>query len=178
MPRYRLPSGIYSLAMARHGMSVTGIDAREESLRSRALRLGGRGIRQFATARDAWKRWRHEWRTYPLTLFLGLLYHVEDPMLCLRQVASVTGELCVIETQVVDEVEGFSEWGSREWTRPYHGILALIDESGEFQGGQSRDRSHSHGHLPFAESFAVHVPAGGIHERGNSYTSPRRLRTA
>jgi hypothetical protein len=29
-------------------------------------------------------------------------------------------------------VEGVAEWGSREWTRPYHGVLALIDESGEF----------------------------------------------
>jgi hypothetical protein len=64
-----------------------------------------------------------------------VLYHVEDPMLCLRQVAEVTREMCVIETQVVDEVEGFAEWGSREWTRPYHGILALIDESGEFKNG-------------------------------------------
>jgi len=29
-------------------------------------------------------------------------------------------------------VEGVAEWGAREWTRPYHGVLALIDESGEF----------------------------------------------
>ena len=33
---------------------------------------------------------------------------------------------------IVDEVEGQTEWGARAWTRPYHGILALIDESGEF----------------------------------------------
>jgi hypothetical protein len=56
-------------------------------------------------------------------------------MLCLRQVAAVTGELCLIETQVVDEVEGFTEWGAKEWTRPYKGILALVDESGEFNAG-------------------------------------------
>jgi hypothetical protein len=74
-------------------------------------------------------------RTWDLTLFLGVLYHVEDPMLCLRNVAAVTGDLCLIETQVVDEVDGNAEWGYREWTRPYHGILALIDESGEFDAG-------------------------------------------
>src|ERR1017187_3230390 len=56
-------------------------------------------------------------------------------MLCLRQVAAVTGELCVLETQVVDEVEGFTEWGSREWTRPYKGILAGIEETGGFDAG-------------------------------------------
>jgi hypothetical protein len=43
--------------------------------------------------------------------------------------------MCVIETQVVDEVEGFTEWGSREWTRPYQGIVALVDETGEFNAG-------------------------------------------
>ena len=51
-------------------------------------------------------------RSFDLTLFLGLLYHVEDPMLCLRQVAAVTGEMCVIETQVVEDVAGVAEWGS------------------------------------------------------------------
>ena len=76
-----------------------------------------------------------EGRQYDLTLFLGLLYHVEDPMLCLRQVSAVTRELCVIETQVVDEVEGFTEWGSQDWTRPYVGIIALVDEGGEFEAG-------------------------------------------
>jgi hypothetical protein len=60
---------------------------------------------------------------------------VEDPMLCLRQVAEVTGDMCVIETQVVDEVEGATEWGARDWKRPYQGILALIDETGEFDAG-------------------------------------------
>jgi hypothetical protein len=61
-----------------------------------------------------------------------VLYHVENPVLCLRNVAGVTKELCIVETQVIDEVEGSTEWGAREWTRPYQGALAVIDESGEF----------------------------------------------
>jgi hypothetical protein len=56
-------------------------------------------------------------------------------MHCLRQVAALSGEMCIVETQVVDEVEGASEWGAREWLRPYQGILALIDETGEFDAG-------------------------------------------
>jgi ubiquinone/menaquinone biosynthesis C-methylase UbiE len=128
--------GFYSIAMARHGMSVTGIDAREDSLQSArfaSLAAGFEHIRYRQGRVETLAN--HEGRSYPLTLFLGLLYHVEDPMMCMRQVASVTGEMCVIETQVVDEVEGYAEWGSQEWTRPYHGILALIDESGEFKAG-------------------------------------------
>jgi hypothetical protein len=65
-------------------------------------------------------------------LFLGVLYHLENPMLCLRNLSSVTKELCILETQVVDEVEGTTEWGAREWRHPYQGVLAVIDESKEF----------------------------------------------
>ncbi len=129
--------GFYSIAMARQGArSVTGVDAREENLRRARFVTQAMGVESVQ-----YKAGRVEslagdmGRTYDLTLFLGVLYHVEDPMLCLRNVAAVTGELCLIETQVVDEVEGSAEWGSREWTRPYRGILALIDESGEFAAG-------------------------------------------
>ena len=70
---------------------------------------------------------------FELTLCLGLIYHLENPMMCLRNIAAVTKELCVVETQVVDEVAGSAEWGARAWTRPYEGILALIDESPEYE---------------------------------------------
>ena len=129
--------GFYSLAMAKRGVGkVCGVDAREENLNrarfvARAMGLDGISYSQGRVETLA----AELGRSYDLTLFLGVLYHVEDPMRCLRQVAAVTGELCVLETQVVDEVEGFAEWGSREWTRPYQGILAVIDETGEFDAG-------------------------------------------
>ena len=66
-------------------------------------------------------------------------------MRCLRNVSAITKELCVIETQVVTEVSGSTEWGSQEWTRPYQGVLALIDESNEFA-----DRNTETGMSPVA----------------------------
>ncbi len=129
--------GFYSLAMARKGVrSVVGVDAREENLsRARfvadAMGVAGIDYRQGRVETLA----ADLGRTFDLTLFLGVLYHVEDPMRCLREVAAVTGEMCVIETQVVDDVEGYAEWGSREWTRPYAGIIAVIDETAEFDTG-------------------------------------------
>jgi ubiquinone/menaquinone biosynthesis C-methylase UbiE len=129
--------GFYSLAMACRGVrNVVGVDAREENLRrarfvAEAMDVNGieyRAARVETLASDLG-------RSFDLTLFLGVLYHVEDPMRCLRQVAAVTGELCVLETQVIDEVEGTAEWGAREWTRPYQGILAFIDEAGELASG-------------------------------------------
>jgi hypothetical protein len=127
--------GFYSVAMARHGMRVIAIDAREENLnRARFVAEASGADIRFRQGRVETLA-QDEGRTYDLTLFLGVLYHVEDPMLCLRQVSAVTGRMCLIETQVVDEVEGSTEWGAQEWTRPYKGILALIDESGEFEAG-------------------------------------------
>ena len=66
-------------------------------------------------------------------------------MLCLRNLGSVTRELCIVETQVIDEVEGSTEWGAREWTRAYQGALAVIDESGEFYAD-----NHETGGTPLA----------------------------
>lgn len=129
--------GFYSLAMSRRGVRrVTAIDARPENLRRARFVADAMGVSNIQYSLGRVETLSPDLgRTFELTLFLGVLYHVEDPMRCLRQVAAVTSELCVIETQVLDEVEGFAEWGSREWTRPYQGILAVIDESGEFDAG-------------------------------------------
>lgn len=128
--------GFYSLALARMGAkSVTGLEPREESLRRAEFILAATGVSNLEFRIGQVETLAAEQKVYPLTLFLGVLYHVMDPMLCLRNVGAATGELCVIETQVVDEVEGITEWGARAWTRPYQGILALIDESGEYKDG-------------------------------------------
>ena len=128
--------GFYSLAMARRGMGVTGVDARDENLGRARFVAQAMGIENVEYREGRVESLLSDLgQTFDLTLFLGVLYHVEDPMRCLRQVAAVTGEMCVIETQVVDEVEGVAEWGARDWQRPYQGILALIDETGEFDAG-------------------------------------------
>lgn len=124
--------GFYTVAMARKGMrEVRGIDLRASSLNkarfvAEALRLDNVRYEEGNVETLA------ETEPYDLCLFLGILYHLENPVLALRHVSRATRELCIVETQVVDEVEGSAEWGARAWTRPYHGILALIDESGEF----------------------------------------------
>lgn len=44
--------------------------------------------------------------TFDVTLFLGVLYHMEDPLGSLRRLAALTGELAVIETHAVS-VHGY-----------------------------------------------------------------------
>lgn len=126
--------GYYSVAMARKGMrEVRGVDVRESNLEKARLVAQVYGLGNLAYGQKNCEDLRVEdTGRYELCLFLGLLYHLENPMLCLRNISRITSELCIIETQVVDEVEGQAEWGGRAWTRPYHGVLALIDEGGEF----------------------------------------------
>jgi len=126
--------GYYSVAMARKGMrEVRGVDVRPSNLEKARLAAEVFGLRNLVYEQKNCEHLRvEETGTYELCLFLGLLYHLENPMLCLRNISRVTSEICVIETQVVDEVEGVAEWGGQAWTRPYHGVLAMIDEAGEF----------------------------------------------
>lgn len=126
--------GYYSVAMARKGMrEVRGVDVRESNLEKARLVADVYGLRNLSYEQKNCELLSvEETGKYELCLFLGLLYHLENPMLCLRNISRITSDLCVLETQVVDEVEGEAEWGARAWTRPYHGVLALIDEGGEF----------------------------------------------
>ena len=123
--------GFYSLAMARLGVGrVAGLDVRNENLTKARFAAEASGLARINFLQgncehlDSRDTGQHE-----LTLFLGVLYHLENPMLALRKVAAITKELCVVETQVIDEVAGETEWGARAWTHPYQGACAVIDES-------------------------------------------------
>jgi SAM-dependent methyltransferase len=131
--------GFYSIALARAGAkSVLGVDVREANLAKARFVGEALGLTNVEWRQANCEDLRvEETGQFELCLFLGLLYHLENPMLCLRNISRITREMCVVETQVVDEVEGAAEWGWREWTRPYHGVLALIDESGEFYHGNA-----------------------------------------
>ncbi|MBI4459539.1 MAG: methyltransferase domain-containing protein [Acidobacteria bacterium] len=135
--------GFYSIAMARKGVpQVLGVDVRESNLRKARFVAQTLGLPQIQFRQANIERLRsEEVGRHELTLFLGVLYHLENPMLCLRNLSQITKELCVVETQVIEEVEGETEWGSRQWTRPYQGVLAVIDESGEFYADNSETGS-------------------------------------
>ncbi len=126
--------GFYAVAMAQKGLKhVLGVDVREASLNKARFVSEALGLTNVSWSQANCEDLRVEQTgEFELTLFLGILHHLENPMLCLRNISRITRELCVIETQVIDDVEGSAEWGWHGWTRPYHGVLALIDESGEY----------------------------------------------
>ena len=135
--------GFYSMEMAKKGIPrVLGLDVRENNLAKARFVAEVLGLSQVSfRAGNCEQLSPEDAGQHELTLFLGVLYHLENPMLCLRNLSRVTKEVCIVETQVIEEVEGSTEWGARDWTRPYQGVLAVIDESGEFDSGNTETGS-------------------------------------
>jgi tRNA (mo5U34)-methyltransferase len=107
--------GWFSTQLALRGASkVRGIDVRHEHV-ERALAIRELGPIPNMTFREQnlYEVKAGEDGTYELTLFLGILYHLDNPLEALRIVRSVTKKLCVIETQVARSgPELHCLWGS------------------------------------------------------------------
>ncbi len=86
--------GYFTKYLAELGLEVSAVDARPENI-SHALRknLDAKfdicNIEDPSTGRVG---------AYDLTLALGLLYHLENPFLAIRNLAALTRKLCIIET--------------------------------------------------------------------------------
>jgi hypothetical protein len=66
---------------------------------------------------------------FTLTLFLGILYHLDNPMGALRVARSITESLCVIETQVARGNPVIEcTWGSETVKRSGPGIAILSSD--------------------------------------------------
>ena len=156
--------GFYSIAMAKKGIrQVVGMDVRESNLRKARFVAATLGLSQIRFQPGNCERLRvEEVGQHELTLFLGVLYHLENPMLCLRNLSSVTKELCIVETQVIEEVEGSTDWGSQQWTRPYQGVMAVIDESGEFYADNAETGSTPVALCPSPKALAFLLKQAGF----------------
>ena len=158
--------GYYTFSLREMGVAeVLGLDFREDNLRRARFVAQQLGIQQvqFQQA-DAEELNPADFGEFPLTLCYGLLYHVENPMRVLRRLHALTGELLVLETQVVDEVDGATEWGSRQWTRPFHGVLAVIDEAGEYQEGNAETGATPVVTCPSPRALRFLLQAAGFRE--------------
>ena len=116
--------GWFAIQAALRGARVRGVDARPEHIdRARLVAtLAGlegidfdqRNLYEIAPDRDG---------SYDLTLLLGVLYHLENPVGALRAARSVTTELCVIETQVARPASDLSyAWGTDPNLRSGHAM--------------------------------------------------------
>ena len=107
--------GWFSTQVALRGATkVQGIDIRNEHVvRALAIRELGHLSNMNVSQRNLYAVRPEDDGTYELTLFLGILYHLDNPLEALRIVRSVTKKLCVIETQVArSSPELHCLWGS------------------------------------------------------------------
>ncbi len=123
--------GYFGFLVARRGAkSVLGLDARESNIAKAQFieeRLNFDNISfrvddvvALTPERDG---------TFQLTLALGLLYHLEDPMGALRRLRAVTSEVCVIDTQVLRAGPGVtSACGTKEQIVETDDVLGVIEE--------------------------------------------------
>src|SRR5918997_3278469 len=80
--------GGFSLALARRGMNVLGIEARRKNLEKAMLLKDHFGLTNLELLCDDVKNFmRERYDVFDVTLALGILYHLDQPSAWLRHVA-------------------------------------------------------------------------------------------
>lgn len=125
--------GWFAFHLAQRGAApVLGLDARPSHVSDAALMARAMGIGSFsARVLDIENASSEEIGTHDLTLMLGLLYHLENPVRALRLARAVTRKALYIETQVVPHMSGMIDWGSYVFQRRMVGVFGIVDEIGE-----------------------------------------------
>jgi tRNA (mo5U34)-methyltransferase len=125
--------GYFTAVMAAKGVSdLLAVDMRDEHLNDTKLITAAYGYKQVRTQRVDIEDVRAvELGSFDITLLLGLLYHVENPVRILRLARAVTKKVCVIETQVVPNMTGVVDWGAYHFQRPMVASFGIIDETAE-----------------------------------------------
>lgn len=134
--------GWFALHLAKRGFSsVLAIDARPEHLADAKLMAEVLGVRTLETRRlDIEEAQAQDIGTHDVTLMLGLLYHLENPVRALRLARAVTRRLLVIESQVVPHLTGVVDWGSWRFQRHMVGNFGIIDETAEVHAPEAAIR--------------------------------------
>ena len=131
--------GWFALQLAKRNFrEIVGVDARDEHLADALLMAEVAGVSTFRTQKaDLEDAHRADFGTYDVTLMLGLLYHLENPVRVLRLARALTRRVMVIETQVVPHMSGVVDWGSWQFQREMVGAFGIIDETEETHGSEA-----------------------------------------
>lgn len=131
--------GYFSHQLALKGFSsVTGIDARPEHVRDAELirQAYGHTNLKFQVG-DIQKLEPGQIGKFDFTLMFGIVYHLENPVGALRFAQGITNSVCLIETQIVPNMTGITDWGSYRFNKNIIGCLAIIDEAQELNADNS-----------------------------------------
>jgi tRNA (mo5U34)-methyltransferase len=130
--------GWFSMQLAaRSAARVVGFDIRAEHIKKANVirEISGLGNVTFDEA-DLFALDPTQIGSFDVTLFLGLLYHLDNPVGALRAARSLTTQVCVLETQVARPTPRLEcLWGSGE-ARSGPGIAVVPSDDVHVQGGR------------------------------------------
>lgn len=123
--------GYFSFLLHGQGARVRGIDVRPLNIeRARAVQsIQGQDPGRLTFAVEDFLANQDPPNCYDLTLFLGLLYHLENPMGALRILHRITRRICVVETQLTrQQAPVVSGWGQADKFLELPAALAIYRE--------------------------------------------------
>lgn len=123
--------GYFSHLLYRRGAAVRGIDIRELNIqRAQAVQTYyGLDPKRLAFSVEDFLHNQDESDSYDLTLFLGLLYHIENPMGAIRILHRITKSICIVETQLTRQNTPIvSGWGHVSAAKELPASLAVLQE--------------------------------------------------
>ncbi len=129
--------GWYAAQVAVRGAGeVLGLDIRDEHIRMASLIRNVSGMDNLLFRMgDLYAVNPAHYGIFDLTLFLGILYHLDNPIGALRTARSLTSRLCVLETQVARTAPVLhSAWGSSGEMRQGPGIAVLPADDAHAKG--------------------------------------------
>jgi tRNA (mo5U34)-methyltransferase len=131
--------GWFALHLAKRGFrEVVGVDGRDEHLADARLMADIQGAKSFRTLKlNLEEAQAVDIGKHDVTLMLGLLYHLENPVRALRLARAVTRRTLIIESQVVPQMSGVVDWGAYTFQRHMVGAFGIIDETEETHANEA-----------------------------------------
>jgi tRNA (mo5U34)-methyltransferase len=145
--------GYFSQMLYQLGATVRAIDIRPQNIeRARIVQsLRGLDTRRLIFEVEDFLENRDPEGTYDLTLFLGVLYHLENPMGALRLLRRITRTLCIVETQMTR----FNTAVESGWGREGESLHLLASLAIHQQTDTEQNRLASYRALSFIPNMAA-----------------------
>ncbi len=156
--------GWYTQHLAARGCRrVLGVDIRSGNVDDATLIAGvlGRTNVSFRVG-DVTRLDPSDLGTFDVVLLLGLLYHLENPIAAARLAREVTRGVCIVETQVVPNLPGVTDWGTSRLTKRFMGSFAVVDEAHDAASGVREANVSTISLVPSLEALTYILGAVGF----------------
>jgi len=98
--------GGFALALAQRGMDVTGIEARQTNFNKLVLIKDHFDLPNLEFRRDDVKNFtRANYGSFDIVLALGILYHLDEPIKWMRQLAQTTQSILIVDSHFAPSLD-------------------------------------------------------------------------